>query len=89
MKIGGSVYWDVGKSVGAVVDRDVGGEVLSGAGSVGWDVGRIVVTDFVRDILVEVGCGYCIDRDVGDVVGIGCGGEFELELGDEVDPMEV
>ena len=83
------MYWDVEKSVGDWVYRDVGGKVGSGYGGVGWYVGRGVVAEVGICIHAGVGSGAGIYRGVGDESGISDCEEIEFEVGDEVDLMAV
>ena len=64
MKIGGILDWYVDRSLGAGVNWDIGGELVSGDGSVCWDVFSCVGNEF--------------GRGVGGVVVSGYGEEFEL-----------
>ena len=85
MKIGGRVDWDVDKSVGARVDRDVGSELWSVVGGVGLDVDRFVGDEVGRGIGGGVGSGSEIDRYVGDGVGSSDVKGIELEVSGEFD----
>ena len=62
MEIGGSVYWYVDGSVGAVVDRYVGDKIGSGVVGVGWDVGRGVGAGVGRCICDGFVSGTEVDR---------------------------